>query len=292
MVKIESLTVPADFNIIRATRNRKGGTLQVLLGRSLLKSAGFKLDYITETYSFKVGNVEETYHPVRPPASFKNVHQVQLGNGKKAVSKVGKSGSEGSRRKIKKEKELRKAPPSTKKKKKGSREEHNKEKKPRRRKLKGEDRGGESKKEDRTQKKSKNRALARPHTPDGTAARSKNAIFPGYWSCCATAPSSWHLRALGAPSGPPGASALWHLPHSAEATRLPRAVAPLRWLPRAPRALARCPWRVCALDLDAFGKHSGMAVRLRAPDGAPARAHSDPFWAPNCLAGPHGCLAA
>ncbi|MED6171667.1 hypothetical protein PIB30_042913 [Stylosanthes scabra] len=75
MVKIGSLTVPTDFHIIRATRNSKGDTPQVLLGRHFLKTAGFQLDYITETFSFNVGNVEETFHPVRPPASFnKNAH--------------------------------------------------------------------------------------------------------------------------------------------------------------------------------------------------------------------------
>ncbi|MED6209002.1 hypothetical protein PIB30_050358 [Stylosanthes scabra] len=47
VVKIGSLTVPADFNVIRSTRHSKGGTPQVLLARPTLQTAGFKLDYIT-----------------------------------------------------------------------------------------------------------------------------------------------------------------------------------------------------------------------------------------------------
>ncbi|MED6189677.1 hypothetical protein PIB30_098388 [Stylosanthes scabra] len=66
----------------------KGGTPQVLLGRPTLKTVGFKLDYITETFSFKVGNVEEIYHPERPPASNKKfAHQVQLSSEDKVKEK-------------------------------------------------------------------------------------------------------------------------------------------------------------------------------------------------------------
>ncbi|MED6219238.1 hypothetical protein PIB30_033944 [Stylosanthes scabra] len=53
IVKIGSLTVPADFHVIRSTRHSKGGTPQVLLGRPTLQTAGFKLDYITNAFSFK-----------------------------------------------------------------------------------------------------------------------------------------------------------------------------------------------------------------------------------------------
>ncbi|MED6223687.1 hypothetical protein PIB30_076506 [Stylosanthes scabra] len=88
-----------------------------------LKTAGFQLDYITETFSFKVGNVEETFHPVRPPASFdKSAHQVQLGNegysGRQVVSKIENHRSEDSRRRTEKDKGSRNTPPHTKKKKK------------------------------------------------------------------------------------------------------------------------------------------------------------------------------
>ncbi|MED6125015.1 hypothetical protein PIB30_064484 [Stylosanthes scabra] len=38
LVTIGSLTVPADFHVIRATRHSKGGTPQVLLGRPTLKT--------------------------------------------------------------------------------------------------------------------------------------------------------------------------------------------------------------------------------------------------------------
>ncbi|MED6160236.1 hypothetical protein PIB30_049514 [Stylosanthes scabra] len=56
LVKIGSLTVPTDFHIRRATKDSKGG------------------------------NVEETFHPVRPPASSKkNVHQ--LDHGERLVAK-------------------------------------------------------------------------------------------------------------------------------------------------------------------------------------------------------------
>ncbi|MED6125215.1 hypothetical protein PIB30_066567 [Stylosanthes scabra] len=73
-------------------RNSKGGTPQVLLGRPFLKTTGFQLNYITETFSFKVGNVEETFHPVRPPASSKkNAHQVQLDHEGKSEEKRAKA---------------------------------------------------------------------------------------------------------------------------------------------------------------------------------------------------------
>ncbi|MED6126838.1 hypothetical protein PIB30_082378, partial [Stylosanthes scabra] len=89
--------------------------VEVLLGRPFIRSAGFKLDYIIDTFSFKVGNVEEIYHPVRPPALNKvDVHQAQL----KSEDKVEAKGSEEARRKVEKGKGLRRSPPHTKKKKK------------------------------------------------------------------------------------------------------------------------------------------------------------------------------
>ncbi|MED6163933.1 hypothetical protein PIB30_084873 [Stylosanthes scabra] len=115
VVKIGSLTVPADFHVIRTTRHSKGGTPQVLLGRPTFKTAGFKLDYITKMFSFKVGNVEEICHPKRLPASNKKfAHQVPLSSEDKVEGKKSKEAKE----RLKKGKELRHSPPHIKKKKK------------------------------------------------------------------------------------------------------------------------------------------------------------------------------
>ncbi|MED6172761.1 hypothetical protein PIB30_052987 [Stylosanthes scabra] len=87
-----------------------GGTPQVLLGRPTLKTAGFKLDYI-----FKVGKVEEIYHPERSPASNKKfAHQVQLGSEDKVEGKKSKEAKE----RLERGKGLRHSPPHIKKKKK------------------------------------------------------------------------------------------------------------------------------------------------------------------------------
>ncbi|MED6119901.1 hypothetical protein PIB30_016110 [Stylosanthes scabra] len=115
LVTIGSLSVPADFHVIRATRHSKGGTPQVLLGRPTLKTSGFKLDYITNTFFFKVGNIEKVYHPKRPPALKKKfAHQVQLSKEDKVEEKKGEEAKE----KLKKGKGLRNSPPHVKKKKK------------------------------------------------------------------------------------------------------------------------------------------------------------------------------
>ncbi|MED6125570.1 hypothetical protein PIB30_069673 [Stylosanthes scabra] len=115
VVKIGSLTVPADFHVIWSTRHSKGGTPQVLLGRPTLQTAGFKLDYITNAFSFKVGNVEEVYHPRKPSAvSKKSAHQVQLSKEDKDERKQ----SEEAKARLKKLKGLRSSPPHVKKKRK------------------------------------------------------------------------------------------------------------------------------------------------------------------------------
>ncbi|MED6137622.1 hypothetical protein PIB30_066685 [Stylosanthes scabra] len=115
LVTIGSLTVPADFHVIRTTRHSKSGTPQVLLGRPTLKIVGFKLDYITDTFSFKVGNVEEVYHPKKPPALDKKfAHQVQLSKEDKDERRQ----SEEAKGRLKKGKGLRNSPPHVKKKKK------------------------------------------------------------------------------------------------------------------------------------------------------------------------------
>ncbi|MED6172244.1 hypothetical protein PIB30_048230 [Stylosanthes scabra] len=115
LVKIGSLTVPADFHVIRTTRHSKGGTPQVLLGKPTLKTARFKLDYITDTFSFKDGKVEEVYHPKRPPTLNKKfAHQVQLSSKDKGEGKKNEEAKE----KLKRRKGLRHYPPHMKKKKK------------------------------------------------------------------------------------------------------------------------------------------------------------------------------
>ncbi|MED6159568.1 hypothetical protein PIB30_043433 [Stylosanthes scabra] len=162
LVTIGSLTVPADFHVIRATRHSKGGTPQVLLGKPTLKTAGFKLDYITDTFSFKVRNVEEVYHPKRPPALKKKLaHQVQLSKEDKVEEKKSKEAKE----KLKKGKGLRNSPPHVKKKKKD----------PMKKKLSPTKRN--NKKNEKKKEKEKNWALARPDPPGGVAARSENAKF-------------------------------------------------------------------------------------------------------------------
>ncbi|MED6135033.1 hypothetical protein PIB30_042441 [Stylosanthes scabra] len=144
LVKIGSWTVPADFHDIRTTRHSKGGTPQVLLGRPTLKTAKFKLDYITETFSFKVGNVEEIYHPKRPPALNKKfVHQVQLSSEDKVEGKKSKEAKE----RLKKGKGLRHSPPHIKKKKKD----------PMKKKVKIRNQGKESSKEESEEEKGKRR---------------------------------------------------------------------------------------------------------------------------------------
>ncbi|MED6125723.1 hypothetical protein PIB30_071388 [Stylosanthes scabra] len=118
LVKVGGLTIPTDFHVIRATKGSKGGTPQVLLGRPFLKTAGFQLDYITETFSFKVGNVEETFHLVRPPSSLnKSAQQLQFCNGRDSEDYV-VGEVEDKRSKVEKGKGLRDTPPRMKKKKK------------------------------------------------------------------------------------------------------------------------------------------------------------------------------
>ncbi|MED6133686.1 hypothetical protein PIB30_030447 [Stylosanthes scabra] len=108
-----TLTVPADFHVIRSTRHSKGGTPQVLLGRPILQIAGFKLDYITNAFSFKVRNIEEVYHQRNPSAaSKKSAHQVQLNKEDKDERKQ----SEEAKARLKKLKGLRSSPPHVKKK--------------------------------------------------------------------------------------------------------------------------------------------------------------------------------
>ncbi|MED6158225.1 hypothetical protein PIB30_030847 [Stylosanthes scabra] len=139
VVKIGSLTVPADFHVIRSTRHSKGGIPQVLIGRPTLLTAGFKLDYITNAFSFKVGNVEEVYHPRKPlAASKKFAHQAQL----KKEDKDERKQSEEVKSRLKRLKGLRSSPPHVKKKKKDPAKKNVKIRKP------GEDNSKEKKEEE------------------------------------------------------------------------------------------------------------------------------------------------
>ncbi|MED6115209.1 hypothetical protein PIB30_088083 [Stylosanthes scabra] len=117
-------------------------TPQVLLGRPTLKTAGFNLDYITDTFSFKFGNVEEVFHPKRPPALNKKfTHQVQLSK----EDKVEEEKSEEAKEKLKKGKGLRHSPPHMKMKKKDSMKK----------KVKKRNQGKENSKEQKKEKKEK-----------------------------------------------------------------------------------------------------------------------------------------
>ncbi|MED6150792.1 hypothetical protein PIB30_075927 [Stylosanthes scabra] len=75
----------------------------------------FKLDYITNASSFKVGNVEKVYHPKKSPAVNKKfAHQVQPSKEDKDERKQ----SEEAKTRLKRGKGLRSSPPHVKKKKK------------------------------------------------------------------------------------------------------------------------------------------------------------------------------
>ncbi|MED6207156.1 hypothetical protein PIB30_033256 [Stylosanthes scabra] len=84
LVRIGELTISANFHIIKPTkREKKGGTPQVLLGRSFLKTAEFKLIYYDEIFTFSVGSAIETFHLTPPPnLQKKGIHQLQMNNGR------------------------------------------------------------------------------------------------------------------------------------------------------------------------------------------------------------------
>ncbi|MED6186404.1 hypothetical protein PIB30_066356 [Stylosanthes scabra] len=79
LVKVGELTIPVDFHVIMPTKGDKGGRPQVLLGRPFLKTAGFKLQYDDDTFTFSVGKITETF-PVTPPLppQKKGVHHFQI----------------------------------------------------------------------------------------------------------------------------------------------------------------------------------------------------------------------
>ncbi|MED6182694.1 hypothetical protein PIB30_031115 [Stylosanthes scabra] len=80
----------------------KGGKPQVLLERPFLKTAGFKLIYYDEIFTFEVGNVIEIFHLPPPPKPWKKgLHQLQQDKGKKIKDKPWKE-AKGQARKEKK----------------------------------------------------------------------------------------------------------------------------------------------------------------------------------------------
>ncbi|MED6116058.1 hypothetical protein PIB30_096542 [Stylosanthes scabra] len=67
IVRVGRLSIHTDFHVIRTPRNNNGSNSQVLLGRSFLKTAGFKHNFYDETFSLEVENVIEIFQPTRPP---------------------------------------------------------------------------------------------------------------------------------------------------------------------------------------------------------------------------------
>ncbi|MED6214024.1 hypothetical protein PIB30_098968 [Stylosanthes scabra] len=85
-----------------ANARDKGGKPQVLLGRPFLKTAGLKLIYYDEIFTFEVGNVIEIFHlPPPPKPRKKGLHQLQQDRGKKIKNKPWKE-EKGRKRKEKK----------------------------------------------------------------------------------------------------------------------------------------------------------------------------------------------
>ncbi|MED6162491.1 hypothetical protein PIB30_070910, partial [Stylosanthes scabra] len=71
------------------------------LGRPFLKTAGFKLIYYDEIFTFEVGNVIEIFHlPPPPKPRKKGLHQLQQDKGKKIKNKPWKE-EKGQKRKEK-----------------------------------------------------------------------------------------------------------------------------------------------------------------------------------------------
>ncbi|MED6195581.1 hypothetical protein PIB30_039185 [Stylosanthes scabra] len=80
-----------------------------MLGRPTLQTAGFKLDYITNAFSFKVGKVEEVYHPKKPSAvNKKSAHQKKKKDPTKKKVEIRKRGEDSSKGEKEEEKERRK----------------------------------------------------------------------------------------------------------------------------------------------------------------------------------------
>ncbi|MED6112267.1 hypothetical protein PIB30_060143 [Stylosanthes scabra] len=101
------------------TKGEKGGRPQVLLGRSFLKTAGFKLHYDEDVFFLSVGKITEIFHLTRPPApQRKDARQFQVGRENMKLNKLLKTKEKESEclfegKKLKKGSRI--APPSLKK---------------------------------------------------------------------------------------------------------------------------------------------------------------------------------
>ncbi|MED6159689.1 hypothetical protein PIB30_044554 [Stylosanthes scabra] len=84
LVSVAGIAKDVLVKIIMLTKGDKGGKPQVLLGRPFLKTAGFKLIYYDEIFTFEVGNVIKIFHLPPPPNPWKKgLHQLQQDKGKK-----------------------------------------------------------------------------------------------------------------------------------------------------------------------------------------------------------------
>ncbi|MED6189177.1 hypothetical protein PIB30_093304, partial [Stylosanthes scabra] len=119
LVKVGQLMIPTDFHIIMPTKGEKGGRPQVLLGRSFLKTAGFKIYYDEDVLSLSVGKITEIFHLTRLPApQRKDARQFQIGRENMKLNKLLKTKEKENEcliegRKLKKGSRI--APPSLKK---------------------------------------------------------------------------------------------------------------------------------------------------------------------------------
>ncbi|MED6210815.1 hypothetical protein PIB30_067698 [Stylosanthes scabra] len=73
------------------TKGDKGGRPQVLLGRSFLKKAEFKLIFYDEILTFSIGNVIEIFHLTPPPKpTKKEIHQLKVDNAEVQKESLGR----------------------------------------------------------------------------------------------------------------------------------------------------------------------------------------------------------
>ncbi|MED6174573.1 hypothetical protein PIB30_070309 [Stylosanthes scabra] len=273
VVKIMSLTVPADFHVIRSTKHSKGGTPHVLRGRPTLQTAGFKLDYITNAFSFKVRNVEEVYHPRKPPAaSKKSAHQVQL----KKEDKDERKQSEEVKSRLKRLKGLRSSPPHVKKKKKD----------PAKKKVKIRKQGEDNSKEKKEEEEEKRRLeLKCKNVEDliGKLYAFKKVLHHNEAMTRHLVKDQSKWKTL-------NKSARWETPHHGAMAR-PRPlggaaarseIAKIHNLKplcaRTPHAPVRWPWRFRVVRLVTFGRSNTSMWRVRAPLLARSHGRASVRW--------------
>ncbi|MED6213090.1 hypothetical protein PIB30_089889 [Stylosanthes scabra] len=88
IVSMESFH-PADFHVIRTSKNNKGSNPQVLLGRPFLKTTSFRLNYYDETFPFEVENVIEIFQPTRPSIPKEgNIHHCHEDRKEESVGEI------------------------------------------------------------------------------------------------------------------------------------------------------------------------------------------------------------